>query len=215
MRPLTPLLLLCATLAAAQTPDVDDAATSSAMADSAAHATSDTGAVPAGVFPNTWRIDVVDGSSFANLGLLGISTDTLVLMGTAPTIRIDDIQTMRRRNGGHFWRGVAWGAGIMSPLAITGISMVGSSTGSYEHALGQSLTIVGIWIGGAFLGGAIGSLFPRTEEVQLAILPAEERVPTLRRLIIADSNARSQALDDLRDRERRRAVRAAWQKKKN
>jgi hypothetical protein len=195
------LHLLVASIAVAQAADVDSARTPRV----------DT-TVPAGVFPNTWEIVVASGAIVPNVGLLGIASDTLVVTSAMPTtILLSDIELMRRRNGGHFWRGAAWGAGIMAPVGIVGLAWAGTEPPARRN--GQRLIALGMWAGGALLGGIVGSFFPRTEEVELAILPVAEREETLRRIAAEDSTARSEALESERDRARRRAVSAAWKRK--
>lgn len=170
--------------------------------------------VPSGTFPNTWQIECRDGATLEDVGLLGVVGDTLALTSeTVPPLRAPQVTMLSRRNGNHFWRGFAWGGGIMAPLAIAGLIVVEQ----YGPALRKgedSMIILGFWLGSAVTGGLVGALFPRTEEVELSILPADERIVVLDSIAAADALERAEALEELREKEIARAEKAARKKKR-
>jgi hypothetical protein len=167
--------------------------------------------LPAGIFPNTWAIVYGTGRSISEAGLLGFAHDTLLLTSAAPgSVLLSNIELMRRRNGGHFWRGAAWGAGIMAPVGVLGLAIAGTEPPRRQN--GQRLIALGVWAGGALLGGIVGSFFPRTEEIDLAVLPVDERRATLELIAAQDSTARAEAIADVSERALRRAAKAASKK---
>jgi hypothetical protein len=131
-----------------------------------------------------WDIRLVSGERLSSVGLAGLRDDSLIVRGSGGEIAVAAVSlaSMRRENRGHFWRGAAFGGGLMAlPALAVLLAPQHHDSPGFQYFVAPAGVVVG-----ALVGGVIGSFFEDTDEFDFMLLTDDQKALGAERMVEFD-----------------------------